>query len=234
MVQLFGDQIRDEGPFHAWLRAASELPRTVASERLRRNRTMAHSIPLAPSPASRVLGLLGVAGGAFLLLAFVGVTVSPDLFNLRLVLFNVGAIAVVAAVHQRQSSSGLALAVAGAVPAIASNLAYLVLIIRAVAEPGEIGAGDYQPVGMYIVVGAAMWLSNAFFGLITFKLGVFSRLSSIALVISSILALLGMSYFGLQQPGTISEQVIQIGIAVHGLAWILLGLEVSFKRRVSA
>lgn len=192
---------------------------------------MAHSLTLAPTPLTRVLGFLGVLGGASMLVAFVGIAISPDMFNLRLVLFNLGAIAVVTAVHQLQSSAGRRLALAGAVPAIVANVAYTVLIVRAVAQPGEIGPGDYQPVNLFIYVGASMWLSDAWFGLVTLRLGVLNRWSALALIVGSILALLGMSNFGLQQPGTLVETVILGGIAVHGLAWVLLGLDVALRRR---
>jgi hypothetical protein len=40
-----------------------------------------------------------------------------------------------------------------------------------------------------------------------------------------------MSTFGLQQPGTLTETIILGGIAVHGLAWVLLGLEVALRSR---
>ena len=192
---------------------------------------MGHSMTLAPTPGSRLLGLLGIIGGAFLLIAFAGVAISPDMFNLRLVLFNIGAIAVVAAVHQRQSSAGRSLALVGAIPAIVSNAVYLFLVVRSVAQPGEIGPGDYQPIAWWIAGATALWLSDAWFGLVTLRLRVMYRWSAMALVAGSILSFLGMSNFGLQQPGTLLETIIRGGIAVHGLAWIALGAEVALRRR---
>jgi hypothetical protein len=231
MVQLFTDQKREVGATRAWLRTPIDLITTAVGEHLRRNRTVANSMSLAPTPMTRVLGLLGVLGGAVILVAFLGVAISPDLFNLRLVLFNLGAIAVVAAAHQRQAAVGRQLALSAAIPAILANAAYLVLIIRGVAQPGEIGPGDYQPVVVWLYAGVALWLSDAWFGLVTFRLGVLNRLSALALAISSVLALLGMSHFGLQEPGSLTQAIIQIGIAVHGMAWVLLGLELALRRR---
>ena len=78
---------------------------------------MAQTLTIAPTPASRILGLLGVIGGLGLLFAFVAeslfIQVSPDWFNLRLVLFNIGAIAVVVAAHARQSAAGPRLCAGG-------------------------------------------------------------------------------------------------------------------------
>lgn len=232
MVQLFTDQKREVGAARAWLRAPIDVITTALGEHLRRNRTMAHSLTLPPTRASRVLGSLGLIAGAMLLVGFFGTpALTPDLFNLRLVLFTLGAIAVVIGAHQRQARAGRRLALSGAIPAIVANAVYLVLIVRAVAQPGEIGPGDYQPVWLWIVGGVALWLSNAWFGLVTFRLGVLNRLSALALAISAVLALLGMSNFGLQAPGSVTQAIILTGIAVHGLAWILLGLEVALRGR---
>lgn len=235
MVQLLGDQLRDaraagsaRGGLEVWSRALPDLVATAASEHLRRNRPVAQSIAIVPTPVSRLLGILGVIGGAVLLAAFV-VQISSDLFNLRLVLFNLGAIAVVLAVHLRQSAAGPLVALLGAVPAIVANVAYLLIIIRLVAQPGELGPGDYGP--WFAYVGGAMWLADLWFGIVTFRLGVLSRLSAGALVIGSLAAFAGMGVFGLAQRGSAMEAVILAGLAVHGLAWIALGLEVALRRR---
>ncbi|MEO6351442.1 MAG: hypothetical protein ABIP53_12390, partial [Candidatus Limnocylindrales bacterium] len=49
VAQLFGDQLRDEGAAKTWLRALQDLPKAAISEHLRRNRTEAHSLTLAPT-----------------------------------------------------------------------------------------------------------------------------------------------------------------------------------------
>ena len=234
MVQLFGDQLRDTGTFRTWLRAVRDLVSSAAQEHLRRKRTMAHSMSLAPTPATRVLGLLGVLGGAVLLLGFLGLAFTPDLFNLRLVLFNVGAIAVVLAVHRQQAAFGRGLALAGAIPAVVANAMYLILIVRAVAQPGEIGPGDYQPVLLFSYVGGAMWLGDAWFGAVTFRLGVVSRMAALALIVGSFFAFIGMGIFGLVTSGTAFETLVLAGVALHGVAWVLLGLDVALRWRVPA
>ena len=236
MVQLFGDQIRDEGAMRAWLTALGDVPGSAIAERMRQDRSVAHSLAVAPTAVSRVLGLIGVLGGAALLIVFLpaalSIQLSPDQFNLRLILFNLGAIAVVIAVHRRQSFAGRRLALTGAIPALLANAVYLLTILRIIAQPGEMGPGDYGPVFVYGA--AAMWLSDLWFGVVTFKLGVLSRWSAAALVLGSIAAFAGMGLFGLQSPGSIAEKVILVGIAIHGLAWVLLGLEVGLRRRSAA
>ncbi len=229
MVQLFGDQLRYDGSGRTWLRATRDLATSAVSEHMRRNRIVAQSLSMAPTPVGRALGVLGVIGGAFLLVTFLGVSINPDLFNLRLVLFNIGAVAVVLAVHLRQRTVAPRLSLVGAIPAVLANAAYLILITRLVAQPGDLGPGDYGPFIPYVA--GAMWLSDLWFGVVTFRLGVLSRMSSAALVIGSTAAFAGMGVFGLQSPGSLAETVILAGIGVHGLAWILLGLEVAFRRR---
>ncbi len=61
---------------------------------------MAHAAALPSSMSSRVLGLAGILGGAVLLVAFV-INIAPEVNSLRLVLFCVGAMAVVIGVHRR-------------------------------------------------------------------------------------------------------------------------------------
>jgi hypothetical protein len=231
MVQLFGDQLRDNGTARAWLRAPVDLITSAASEHLRRNRTVAHSLTHAPTPASRILGLLGVVGGVVLLLGFLGFNFTPDQFNLRLVLFNMGAIAIAIGVHLRQRIRGRLLSLSGAIPVVVANALYLLLIVRAVGQPGEIGPGDYQPIVLFGFVGAAMWLSDAWFGVVTFRLGVVSRIAALALVVGSLFAFIGMGIFGFVQSGTAFETIVLGGVAVHGLAWVLLGLDVALRRR---
>ena len=232
MVQLFGDQVRESGTTRAWARAPLDLITTAVSERLRRNRTVAQSMTIAPSPAGRLLGLLGVLGGAFLLLGYINLDEwTPDLFNLRLLLFNLGAIAVGLAVYPRHALVSRPLALVSTIPVVAANAAYLLFTLKLVAQPGELGPGDYQPVGLFILTAAAMWLADAWFGLVALRVGVLNRWSALALLVGSIAAFVGMSNFGLAPAGSLSEKVILAGVALHGLAWVLLGLEVALRRR---
>lgn len=232
MVQLFGDQVRDQGKARSWFKAMGDIPGSALSEHLRRNRVVAHSMTLAPTPAARLLGLLGVVGGAFLLLGYINLDAwTPDLFNLRLLVFNLGAIAIAIGVHLRQAHAGRLLSLSGAVPVVIANAIYLVFTLFLVAKPGQLGGGDYQPVVLFFLSAAAMWLSDAWFGLVTFRLGVLNRLSALALFIGSTAAFLGMGNFGLAPRDSVLEKVILIGVALHGFAWVLLGLELALKRR---
>ena len=76
---------------------------------------------MSPSISSRLLGLTGILGGAVLLAAFL-VDIPPDFAVLRLVLFNLGAMAIVIGVHRRQASASRGLALAAAVPALLATL----------------------------------------------------------------------------------------------------------------
>jgi hypothetical protein len=231
MVQLFGDQLRDSG-VRAWLAAPIDVITTAASEHLRRNRTMAHSMTLAPSPAGRLLGLIGILGGGFLLLGYINLDEwTPDLFNLRLLLFNLGAIAVGVAAYPRHAAVSRPLALAGTIPVVVANAAYLLFTVMLVAQPGELGPGDYQPVGLFILTAAAMWLADAWFGLVALRVGILNRWSALALLVGSIAAFVGMGNFGLAPSGSLMEKVILIGVALHGFAWVLLGLELALRRR---
>lgn len=232
MVQLFADQKREVGTTRAWLRAPIDVITTAVGEHLRRNRTVAHSMTIAPSPAGRLLGLLGVLGGAFLLLGYINLDEwTPDLFTLRLLLFNLGAIAVGLAAYPRHAAVSRRLALAGTIPVVAANAAYLLFTLKLVAQPGELGPGDYQPVGLFILTAAAMWLADAWFGLVALRAGVLNRWSTLSLLVGSIAAFAGMSNFGLAPSGSLVEKVILIGVALHGFAWVLLGLELALRRR---
>jgi hypothetical protein len=244
MVQLFGDQMRlarTEGPPVAvaatWLRAIADLAATAASEHIRRDRTVGHSLSVSPSNFSRVLGLIGVLGGLALLLPFLPVLnsfdLNGDLFNLRLTLFNIGAIAIVIVVHRRQAPAAPRLALVAAVATITANALYLAATVLLVSRPGQPGPGDFGLGSFY--VGLALWLTDAAFGFVTLRLGVLARWGPIALAIGSLLAILGMDRIELTSPTnpTIFGTLALAGIALNGIGWILLGLDVATRRRAS-
>jgi len=240
MVQLFGDQLRDArtggipaGPARTWLRTLGDLAATAASERLRRDRIVAHSLATSPSTSSRVLGLVGVLGGAVLLAAFV-VDIAPDLNVLRLVLFNAGAMAIVLAVNRRQASAAPAAALLVAVPTFVANAWYLSMVFLSIGRPQPpLGDSDFRLVWFF--AGAAMWLTDAAFGLVTLRLGVVARWAALALAIGSVLAFTGMDRLGLTSPSdpTIFGPLSLAGIALNGIGWIVLGLDVAIRRRPS-
>lgn len=238
MVLLFGDQLRDaqgDGAAMAtartWLRTLADLAVTAASERTRRDRTVAHSLGTQPSTASRLLGMTGILGGVVLLAAFI-VDIAPGLNSYRIVLFNLGAIAIVTAVHGRQASAAPALALLGAVPALIANAWYVAMVILAMGNPRPF-AGDFGLVWFF--AGVAMWSSDAAFGLVTLRLGVVARWGALALAIGSALAITGIDRLELTSPDnpTIFGPLALVGAALNGLGWILLGIDVATRRRQS-
>ena len=235
MVQLFNDQLRDAhaggAPAAAagtWLRTLADLAMTAASDHARRDRTVAHSLTGSPSTPTRLLGLAGILGGVVLLAAFL-VDIAPELNDLRLVLFNLGAIAIVIAVHRRQSSIAPGLALLAAIPAITANAWYLVMVLLSIVQLNPF-AGDFGLV--FFFAGAAMWLADAWFGLVTLWLGVLWRWGALALAVGSVLALTGMDRLELVS-GAYAEvfrPLALVGIALNGLGWILLGIDVATRR----
>lgn len=189
-----------------------------------------------PTPAwAKLLGAIGILGGLMLLLGFIPSTQwSPDVFNLRLVLFNAGAIAIVVAVHRRQAAAAPLLALATSIVAISANVLYLALILGLVAQPGEIGPGSF---GVSFAAAAVfLWLADAGFGLVIARLGVLSPWLGITLAISSTLALLGLDRLGLVNGEfrAIFEPLALAGVAASGCAWIALGVETVFRRHIPA
>jgi hypothetical protein len=239
MVQLFGDQVRDAraadgsvGSAVTWLRALADLAIAAASEHARQNRTVAHTLARPPSRSSRLLGLLGILGGVVLLAAFL-VEISPGLNNFRLMLFNAGAIAIVVAIHRRQASVAPGLLTLTALAAALANSAHLVATFVVASRIEPIGAGDLGLV--YFYVGLAMWLTDAAFGLVALRLGVVARWGALALAIGSLLAILGMDRLGLTSPAnpSIFGPVALIGVALNGVGWVALGIDLATRRRSS-
>jgi hypothetical protein len=235
MVQLFSDQLRDARTGGApaavagtWLRTIGDLVTTATSEHLRRDRTVAHSLATAPpSNSSRALGLVGILGGAVLLVVFV-VDISPELNAARIYLFLVGAMAIVIGVHRRQASVAPLVGLLGAVPALLANAWYLMMMILATDRPHPFG-GDFGFV--FFAAAVAMSLTDAAFGLVTLRLGVVTRWGALALAIGSILTVTGIDRLGLTS--TIFGPLSQVGIVLSGIGWILLGLDVATRRRPS-
>jgi hypothetical protein len=195
---------------------------------------VAHSLAVTPSTSSRLLGVVGILGGIVLLAAFVPVNWGTELFNLRLVLFNAGAIAVVVAVHRRQAAAAPRVALVAAVPAILANAWYLVMTVLTIGRTEPVGAGDFGLV--YFFAAAAMWLTDSAFGLATLRLGVVTRWGAMALAIGSLLAFTGMDRLELTSADgpTIFGFLALAGVALNGIGWILLGLDVATRGRAAA
>ncbi len=232
MVQLLADQLRDArragaagGLARTWLRTAGDLVSTSISERTRRDRIVAHSLAEPPSPITRVLAVAGLVGGGLLVAAFLPFVPwgTLDVFNLRLVGFNLGAVAIAIAMARRLSPDAPRLALAGAIPAIVANAWYLVMVLRLVALPGEPGPGDY---GFWFDVAAtAMWLGDAWFGAVVAWIGGGTRWLGVAMAVGSVFAWSGLSRLGLVS-GDIAWLVGPLalaGVAVNGLGWMSFG-----------
>ena len=193
---------------------------------------MTHAFATSPTASNRALGLAGILGGAVLLAAFV-VEIAPDLNNVRLILFNLGAIAVVVAVHRRQvaASPTLFRTVAGAT--MFANAWYLAMVVLATGRPSPF-AGEFGLVFFWAAV--AMWLTDAAYGAVTLRLGLVTRWGAAALAIGSALAFTGMDRLALTSPAnpTIFLPLSLIGIALNGLGWILLGVDVATRRVIAA
>ncbi len=87
-------------------------------------------------------------------------------------------------------------------------------------------AGDEGLVLFY--GGIALWLTDAVFGLVTWRLGAVTRWGALALAVGSTLAILGIDRLGLTSEAnpTIFGPISLIGIALNGVGWIMLGLDV--------
>jgi hypothetical protein len=178
---------------------------------------------------ARLLGVAGILGGAVLLAAFV-VAVPADLNNVRLIIFNLGAIAVVVAVHRRQVAVSPTLARAVAVAAVLANAWFLSMVVLATGRPNPF-AGDFGLVSFYAAL--ALWLADAAFGVVTLRLHVVAPWGPLALAIGSVLALTGIDRLELTSVSnpTIFGPLALIGVALNGVAWILLGLDVATDGR---
>lgn len=237
MVQMFSDQLRDArdrralaGVAGTWFRALWDLAVTAPSERAAA-RSVAHSLTSPPSMASRALGILGILGGLLLIVVF-AVEISPELNFLRLVLVNVGAIAIVVAVTERQAMVARGLSFAAAVPAIVANAWYLGIDLLSIGRPVYPEPDpEFRPIFFY--AGVALWITDAAFGAVSLRLGVVWRWAALALTVGSLLAFSGMGGLGLSTGslGWIVGPLSLVGIALNGIGWIALGVDVAFRRR---
>ena len=180
---------------------------------------------------NRLLGAAGIVGGAFLLSAFV-IEIPDGVNTVRLILFNLGAIAVVVAVHRRHASPGIRLSTVVAAAAILANAWYLVMILLSIGRPV---VPDPDPVFRLVMfyAGLAMWLADSAFGFAAWRIGSVTRRGAVALAVGSLLAILGMDRLELTSPAdpTIFGPIALIGVALNGVGWILLGLDVMLGER---
>jgi hypothetical protein len=192
---------------------------------------VARTFATSPSTSSRLLGAAGILGGAVLLAAFV-IDIAPGLNDIRLVLFNVGAMAVVIGVHRRQAPAAPGLALLGAVPAFIANAWYVAMVLLAIGRPNPFG-GDFGVV--FFAASLALWAADAWFGLVTVRLGVVTQWGALALAMGSILAITGIDRLELTSPAnpTIFGPLSLVGIALNGIGWVLFGLDVATHGRAT-
>lgn len=238
MVFDFNQQLRDARAggrsgeqARAWLLMLGDLIATGTAERLRRNRTVAHSISSAPPAVpSRVLGALGILAGIAYFAAFV-VELPGALSPARIILFNLGTIGIVLAVHWRQSRVAPALSLAGAVPAIVANAAYAVMILLSLGMTEPIFGRSFGLVLFWI--GLAMWLADGWFGIVTAWLHQVTRIGAVAVAVGAPLAIVGMDRLGLTSSAnpTIFGPLSLAGQAVLASGLIVLGIDVALRGR---
>ena len=234
MVQLFGDQLRDardrsgvQGVVLTWFRGLGDLAVNGIGERLRGDRP---GQALEPTPwTTRGLGLFGVIGGVVLLSAFV-VNIPSDLNLVRLVLFNVGAMAVALAVHRRQAARAPRLSRAVATAVVVANAWYLAMLLLAIGRP-VFPAPDPEFRRITFYAGAAMWLSDAAFGLVVFRLRALPRWAGFGLAVGTFLGFLGMGNLELVSGdyGWFFSPLALGGIALGGIAWVVLGASLMLR-----
>ena len=159
-----------------------------------------------------------------MLAAFV-LEIPPDLNDARLVIFNLGAIAVVVALHGRQVAGSRTVFRVASIAAVAANAWHLSMVVLSIGRANPF-AGDFGLLFFYAAL--AMWLADAAFGVALFRSGVASRWGPLALAIGSVLAIAGMDRLGLTSAAdpTFSGPLALLGVALNGLGWILLGLDI--------
>ncbi len=177
----------------------------------------------------RFLGVVGILGGLVLLAAFV--VDIPQAWNPdRLVLFLAGAIAIALAVHTWHARVSKRLALAGAVPLVIANAWSMTWILLSIGRERPF-AGDFGLIGFY--AGLAVWLADAWFGLVALRIGVLWRPATFVLAAGSLLAIAGIDRLELttQANPTIFGPLSLLGIALNGAAWILLGFDILVLER---
>ena len=190
-------------------------------------------LAIAPSPTDRVLGTIGILGGFVLLAALIpGIPWTFVIFNLRLVLFEAGAIAIVVAVQGLLPARWRGPALLVSVPTILANAWHMVMSIMFVGRPQPPEADpEFRP--LYALAATAMWLTNAAFGLVALRTGVVSRWASGVLTVGSILATLGVGGLGFTQ-GPYADLISNLtvaGVVMVGVGWVLFGIEIGFRPR---
>lgn len=245
MVQLLDDQLRDArsagsttSTAAAWLRVVGDLIVTSVAERLAGDRGLARSLA-APSVSSRVLGFLGVVGGLAILAAFVVQKLifedQPWLITVRLLLFNLGAVAIVLGLRRRRASNAHPQVLESIIgwATMGANAWYAGMILLPVVGWAPF-AGDNHMVGF--LAGLALWVTAVLFGLVVARGDGILRVGGMTLSIGSALTLLGIDRLGLTH-GELAFLFVPIALAgqgLNGLGWLFLGYDLATRRRLKA
>lgn len=235
MVQLFGDQLRDArvpgergGSLRLWVRTVLDLLTSALSERIRRDRTVAHSASAAPSVSARALGAIGVIAGVILVAPYL-VALDQGWYPARNIAFVGFVMALVIGLYPRLAAASPRLARGASVLALLGYGWYLIWIVLSLGRPYP-GAGEFGFIGF--LAGMALWLAAAGYGAAALRIGAFSRLGPILLVVGSLLTATGIDRLGLVHGdfGGIFGPLSQVGGVLHGCAWIVLGAELALRR----
>jgi hypothetical protein len=226
MVQLFEDRLRDARADHgtggliaAWVGLVADVLRTAPGEHLRRNRTVAHSLVVAPSATSRVLGLSGIVAGTVILAAY-AIQLPEQMFFWRLIVFTVGAVAISVGVHLRQSRHAPTLSLAATLVFAAAATFFLTTVLF--TPPGNI-------IGFWS--GLGLWAASVAFGAASAAIGAVSRMGAVAVAAGSLLTLTGIDRLGLvsESSPTIFDTLSQLGVVAMAIGWIVLGIDVALR-----
>ncbi|MEX2184632.1 MAG: hypothetical protein WEC14_09305 [Chloroflexota bacterium] len=168
------------------------------------------------------LGFVGIIGGVGLLAAFIA-EIPEGLNLLRLILFHAGAIAVAVAMQPVLAATSAGMANLATLPVVVANLASMAWLLAALGRDRPF-AGDFGVVGF--VIELSVWVAAAWFAALAFRSGTVWRPATAMLGVGSVLAIPGMDRLELTSSASpsISGPIALLGIALHGLAWILLGL----------
>lgn len=245
MVQLLDDQLGDArsagtitSTASTWLRAVGDLIVTSVAERVAGDRRLAGSLA-APSVSSRVLGSVGVVGGLAILAAFVVQKLifedQPWLITVRLLLFNLGAVAIVLGLRRRRASTAHPQVLESIIgwATVGANAWYAGMILLPVVGWAPF-AGDNHMVGF--LAGLALWVTAALFGLVVARGGGILRVGGWTLSIGSALTLLGIDRLGLTN-GDLAFLFVPIALAgqgLNGLGWLFVGYDLATRRRLKA
>jgi hypothetical protein len=143
---------------------------------------------------------------------------------------------VVVVVHRRQASVAPRLAASAAVPAVTANAALIgLVVVEGVFQPARSGAGgDLGLVWFWLSL--AVFLADAWFGLVTWRLGVATRWGAGMVALGSLLVMFGNDRLGLVDGrfGDLVSSMAQSGIVIAGVGWIWLGFDLATRRRAPA